>query len=92
MARKAELTSVGRWLRCLGLSRVLQAKTRRMRVSETVSLGEKRFVSIIEVDGISFLVGGGAGSVSLLTQLGREAGSPSFQTAVGTALDRRESE
>jgi len=44
--------------------------TKRLRVSETVSLGEKRFVSVVEVDGQQFLVGGGPSSVSMLAQLG----------------------
>lgn len=47
----------------------LQGRERRLRVRETVSLGDKRFVSILEVDGRCFLIGGGAGSVSLLSTL-----------------------
>jgi hypothetical protein len=42
---------------------------KQMRVLETVSLGEKRFVSILQVDGRKFLIGGSASSVSLLTGL-----------------------
>jgi flagellar biogenesis protein FliO len=44
--------------------------TRRLRVAETISLGEKRFVALICVEGREFLVGGGASGVSLLAQLG----------------------
>jgi flagellar biogenesis protein FliO len=47
----------------------LQRRDRRLFIRETVALGEKRFVSIVEVDGRSFLIGGGAGSVSLLSVL-----------------------
>jgi hypothetical protein len=43
--------------------------TKRLRVAETVQLGEKRFVSIVCVEGREFLIGGGASGVSLLTQL-----------------------
>jgi hypothetical protein len=43
--------------------------TKRLRVAETVSLGEKRFVSIVCVEGREFLIGGGASGVSLLAQL-----------------------
>lgn len=43
--------------------------TKQLRVSETVSLGEKRFVAILHVEDRKFLIGGGASSVSLLTQL-----------------------
>jgi hypothetical protein len=43
--------------------------TRRMRVAETVSLGEKRFVAILHVDGYEFLIGGGTSGISLLAQM-----------------------
>ncbi|MGD0734507.1 MAG: flagellar biosynthetic protein FliO [Terracidiphilus sp.] len=41
---------------------------KRMRVAETIPLGEKRFVALVTVDGREFLIGGGASSVSLLSQ------------------------
>ena len=43
--------------------------TRRLRVVETVSLGEKRLVALVEVDGEQFLVGGGPTGVVLLSRL-----------------------
>lgn len=55
--------------------RVRQSAMRRLRVAETISLGEKRFVSIVQVDGCDYLIGGAAGSVSLLTALAKQ---PSF--------------
>lgn len=53
---------------------------KQLRVSESVSLGEKRFVAIIHADGQKFLIGGGASGVSLLTQLGEQEASvhPNF--------------
>ena len=42
---------------------------KRLRVCESVSLGEKRFVAVIEVDGEQFLVGGASGSVTTLAHL-----------------------
>lgn len=45
--------------------------TKQLRVAETVSLGEKRFVAIIHADGQKYLVGGGVSGVSLLAQLGK---------------------
>jgi len=42
---------------------------KRLRVCETVSLGEKRFVAVIEVDGEQFLVGGASSSVATLARL-----------------------
>jgi len=42
---------------------------KRMRVTENVPLGEKRFVALVTVDGREFLIGGGPSGVSLLSQL-----------------------
>ncbi len=44
----------------------------KLRVAETISLGEKRFVSVVHVDGQRFLIGGSASNVALLTQLGAQ--------------------
>jgi hypothetical protein len=42
---------------------------KQLRVLETVALGEKRLVAVIQADGRRFLVGGGPSGVSLLTPL-----------------------
>ena len=52
-----------------------QSQSRRLCLCETVSLGDKRFLAIVKVDGEQFLVGGAAGSVALLTRL---AGTDNF--------------
>lgn len=65
------LTHIGHlytWLRTQGAARATQSR-RRMRVTETVSLGDKRFVAILQVDGERILIGGSPGSVSLLKEL-----------------------
>ncbi|HEX3892180.1 MAG TPA: flagellar biosynthetic protein FliO [Terracidiphilus sp.] len=54
-------------------TRVGVAATKQLRLTETVQLGEKRFVAIIHVDGRRFLIGGGTGGVNLLTQLDEPA-------------------
>ena len=54
------------WLKA---KREVQLRSKRLLVAETVSLGEKRFVSIVKVDGMEFLVGGSASNVCLLTEL-----------------------
>jgi hypothetical protein len=46
--------------------------TKRLRLAETISLGEKRFVAIVSVEGREFLIGGGISGMSLLAQLGSE--------------------
>ena len=46
-----------------------QRARKNLRVCESVSLGEKRFVAVVQVDGERFLIGGAAGSVAMLTKL-----------------------
>jgi len=46
-----------------------QGKEKRLRVSETVSLGEKRFIAILQVEDRKFLIGGSSSNVAILTQL-----------------------
>jgi hypothetical protein len=53
--------------------RTRAAAPSHLRLAETVSLGEKRFVAIIHVEGRKFLIGGGTAGVSLLTQLDETA-------------------
>ena len=54
------------WIQARRLGR---SGARRLHVSESVSLGEKRFVAVIQLDGLQYLIGGGATSVALLAQL-----------------------
>jgi Flagellar biosynthesis protein, FliO len=56
-------------------SRVAIKTVKRLRVAETVSLGEKRFVALVSVEGREFLIGGGSSGVSLLTALDSAARS-----------------
>jgi len=55
-----------RWIRTRHLA---GASTRRLQVAETVSLGEKRFVAVVRVDGRHFLLAGGPANIALLAQL-----------------------
>src|SRR5258705_13823608 len=48
--------------------RVQQAR-KSLRVCENVSLGDKRFVAVIQVDEERFLIGGSSSSMSLLSRL-----------------------
>jgi hypothetical protein len=63
--RAQPLASALAWLK----KNYASSATKRLRVAETVSLGEKRFVAILRVDGREFLIGGSASGVSLLTQI-----------------------
>ncbi len=69
--------------------RTVAGRARTLRIAETVSLGEKRFVAVIEVDGKRLLIGGSASGVSLLTALG--AAKPTFDAALGKARTVRRS-
>lgn len=51
---------------------VARSSTKRLRVAETVSLGEKRFVAVVQVDGRHFLLAGGPTNIALLAQLDAE--------------------
>jgi flagellar biogenesis protein FliO len=44
-------------------------RSRRLRVCESLSLGERRFLAVIEFDRQEFLVGGSGNSLSLLARL-----------------------
>ena len=80
----ARIWSAFQWM--LQQVTVKQAR-KNLKVCENVSLGEKRFVAVIQVDEERFLIGGSSSSVSLLTRLQeqktfspnleREAGKPS---------------
>jgi flagellar biogenesis protein FliO len=43
--------------------------TRQLRLCETVALGEKRVVALVEVDGERFLIGGAGPNLTLLSKL-----------------------
>lgn len=55
-----------------------RGKQRELRLCESVSLGEKRFVAVIEVGAQRFLIGGTNQSVTLLGRLRRTPPSPDF--------------
>ena len=57
------------WLRQQRTLQRLHPRSRRLQVHETVQLGEKRFVSILRVDGEQFLIGGSPTGISLLAAL-----------------------
>lgn len=60
-----------RLARLTALAKKIQVRQnrKRLRVCETVPLGDKRFVAVIQVDDQQFLLGGSSTSISLLAQL-----------------------
>lgn len=64
----------GGWMRARtwlgGLGRLWRAPaTRQLRLCETLALGERRFLAVIECERQKFLIGGSGSSVALLAQL-----------------------
>lgn len=78
------LTSGVRWLRERYAART---SPRRLHLEETISLGQKRFVSVVAVDQRRFLVGGGASELSMLADLSR---AESFSSVLETATQALE--
>ncbi len=61
----------GLWERVLGFSR---RAPRRLRLCESLPLGERRFVAVVEFDQERFLVGGTPSSLVLLARLADAGG------------------
>lgn len=63
--------------------RGLGARSRRLRLCETLPLGDRRFVALIQVDDREYLVGASAAQVQLLAELRPKSSSPDLEP--GTA-------
>lgn len=59
--------TIALWRRVLRLRR---SASKRLRLCESLPLGEHRFVAVVEFDTARFLVGGTASSLVLLSRLG----------------------
>ncbi len=63
------LTRAWIWIQARKTARL---DSRRLRVVETASLGDKRFVAVVQVDNVQFLIGGGPTGVALLAPLAED--------------------
>jgi hypothetical protein len=82
MAPRGPLSGLARvwsWLH----SKYTKSAGKRLRLSEVVSLGDKRFVALVKVEDREFLVGGAASGLSLLAQL-EKAPEPAHGRKRGT--------
>ena len=59
-----------------GLLSLKSRRPRRLRLCESLALGDRRFVAVIEYEGRRFLVGGTSGSLALLDRLDTTANDP----------------
>jgi hypothetical protein len=65
-AGTALVSRLWRWVRSI---RCIRTTNKRVHVAATASLGDKRFVAVIQVDDLQFLIGGGPTKVVLLAKL-----------------------
>jgi flagellar biogenesis protein FliO len=65
----------------------VQPKKKNLVLCETVSLGEKRFVAVVQFENERFLVGGSNASVSLLSRLENVPAQPAFERLLEQELD-----
>lgn len=79
-------TDPWRYLRkwCSRMLRAGRHQPRQLRISESVSLGDRRFIAVLEFADARYLVGGTSSSLVLLAQL--EKGSVPALAAHGTEL------
>jgi flagellar biogenesis protein FliO len=61
-------TGIGRWLAAF-FERARRGRPRQLRLCESLPLGERRFVAVVEFEQQKFLIGGSGGSLCLLTVL-----------------------
>ena len=63
-----------------GLKR--RRSVRRLRLSETLSLGEKRFLAVVQFQHQEFLVGGTGNSIALLARLDAPGVTPDSRDGI----------
>lgn len=61
-------------------------RQRRLRMVETLSLGERRLVGVLEVDGREFLIGATSHAVTLLGNLSEEGDTEFPVSLAGTEV------
>lgn len=92
LAPRSLLVTLARLLRGLGRRILAPLRTgnaeRELRLRESVSLGDKRFVAVIEVGPQRFLIGGTAQSLTLLGKLRRPPQPDFAELLAGCAHDR----
>ena len=57
------------WISLLQAMGSPKPSQKHLRISETVPLGDKRFLALVQVDDERFLVGGAANSIAMLARL-----------------------
>lgn len=76
----------GRWQWLARITRLLQSRARpqkQLRLCETLGLGERRFLAVVQFERQKFLIGGTGNSLALLTHLPHTAPEPGRGPADG---------
>lgn len=81
-ARAIPRAPLANWWRglCAGWVRIVRmgrSAPRRLRLCESLPLGERRFIAVVEFERSRFLLGGTSGSLVLLARLGDASGDES---------------
>jgi flagellar biogenesis protein FliO len=75
--RDMSASAGAQWLRVRNwwgwMARLGRASPRRLRLAESLPLGDRRFVAVLEFDGSRFLLGGTASTLVLLARLDNES-------------------
>lgn len=58
---------------------------KKLRVTDTVPLGERRFVAVVQFEKERFLIGGCSGAISLLANLHPENAAADFKTVLNAS-------
>jgi len=69
------------------LTQLRARRPRRLRLCESLPLGERRFVAVIEFDQARFLVGGTSGSLVLLSRLEDEGPGHASEPVAGSGQE-----
>jgi flagellar biogenesis protein FliO len=90
-AQSGRLTFATLWRRALAFAqRILSRRhyrPRRLRLCETLPLGERRFVAVVEFEQARFLLGGTSSSVVLLARLAdARPTSPSHDSLISEGM------
>ncbi len=78
-----QLVSIFRRIRAAGRG-VRKRKDRSLRLCETLPLGERKYLALVQVEGERFLVGAAGNSISLLARLAPTTGGEDAFAGLGS--------
>jgi flagellar biogenesis protein FliO len=76
------------WAQSKAILRIRSSSVRRLHLCESLSLGDRRFVAVVEFEGARFLLGGTPASLALLARL--EDAAPPTQDRAAHLQEKHE--